>query len=110
MPNKSFEPFKRGNTFVLRGVWRVGGVPAVVSPGMIRSQIRTSSLRLVEELTVQLADQMTDTGRGVFWLVSGSTSAWPVGLLIGDIVVTQGAAVRSTETFEVPVVAGATAP
>jgi hypothetical protein len=96
------QPIKRGDSFLMACVYKVGGAPADVTNYAIRSQVRDSSDNLVQELTVTKADQTTD--KGVFVLSAGVIAAWPIDLLRCDIEFSEEATVRSTQTFMIPVV------
>lgn len=105
---KNLPSFKRGTTFSLACVYRPdGGLPASVEGIDIRSQLRTSGVpKLVADLEVIRGDQAA--APGAFTLVAHETAGWPVGLLVCDIMLSEGGVVRSSETFGVPVVAGVT--
>ena len=100
-------PFKRGDTFALSGVYRVNGVASQLSSQTIRSQLRTSVGGLVANLVATIdADQTLNPGRFYLALVDPAQSeTFPAPAnLYCDVEVHDGALVRSTETFIVPVV------
>jgi hypothetical protein len=98
----TIQPIKRGDSFLMACVYKVGGVAADVTNYAIRSQVRNSSDELVQELTVTKADQSTDKGK--FILSAGVIGAWPIDLLRCDIEFSEEGTVRSTQTFLIPVV------
>ena len=98
----TIQPIKRGDSFLMACVYKEDGVPYDVTNFTIRSQVRNSSDALVQELTVNKADQSTDPG--AFVLAAGVIDDWPIDLLRCDIEFSEGATVRSTQTFMIPVV------
>lgn len=96
------EPIKRGDSFLLACEYKEGGVATDVTNYTIASQVRDSSDQLIEQLTVTKADQANHPGK--FVLSAGVISDWPIDLLRCDIELSEGATVRSTQTFMIPVV------
>lgn len=96
------QPIKRGDSFLMVCVYKVGGDPADVTSYTIRSQVRNSSDELIEELTVIKADQSLEPGK--FVLDAGIITDWPIDLLRCDIEFSEEGTVRSTQTFLIPVV------
>lgn len=96
-------PIKRGDTFTLACTYKQNGVVYDVTNFTIRSQVRYSTGALVAELTVTKADQTTNPG--VFVLAAADPMDWPVKILSCDIQFSDGdGVVRSTQTFQIPVV------
>lgn len=81
--------------------YKENGVAKTVEPYTIRAQVRDSADVLVQEMTVNKADQTTNPG--VFVLSAGVISSWPIDLLRCDIQFSEGMTVRSTQTFYIPV-------
>lgn len=81
--------------------YKQNGVATSVSAYAIRAQVRDSSDALVQELSVEKADQTSNPG--VFILSAGIITSWPIDLLRCDIQFTEGQTVRSTQTFYIPV-------
>jgi hypothetical protein len=98
----TIQPIKRGDSFLMACIYKVGGVATDVTNYTIKSQVRNSSDDLVQQLTVTKADQSTDPG--AFVLSAGVISAWPIDLLRCDIEFSEEGTVRSTQTFMIPVV------
>lgn len=98
----TIQPIKRGDSFLMACIYKVGGVATDVTNYTIRSQVRNSSDVLVQELTVTKADQTTDPG--AFVLAAGVIDSWPIDLLRCDIQFSEEGTVRSTQTFMIPVV------
>lgn len=90
-------PVKRGDSFQLVGVYYVGGQPADVAGIDIRSQVRSSTGELVQELAV-----IKGSETGSFVLDAGVID-WPIDVLRCDIEFSDAGTVRSTETFFIPV-------
>lgn len=101
-PTPQIQPIKRGDSFLMACVYKEGNEPYDVTNFTIRSQVRSSSDELVQELTVTKADQSTDPG--AFVLSAGVIDSWPVDLLRCDIEFSEEGTVRSTQTFMIPVV------
>lgn len=97
----TIEPIKRGDSFNLACEYKENNVPVGVQQVTIRAQVRDSSDNLVQELTVQKADQSANPG--VFVLQAGTISGWPIDLLRCDIQFSEEQTVRSTQTFMIPV-------
>lgn len=97
----TLQPIKRGDSFSLACEYKQDGVGTSVELYTIRAQVRDSSDNLVQELTVQKADQTTHPG--VFVLLAGIISSWPIDLLRCDIQFSEEQTVRSTQTFMIPV-------
>lgn len=97
----TINPIKRGDSFLMACTYKQDGVSTSVQPYTIRAQVRDSSDNLVQELTVEKADQTTNPG--VFILSAGVISAWPIDLLRCDIQFAEGQTIRSTQTFYIPV-------
>lgn len=96
-------PIKRGDTFTLACTYKQNGVAYDITNFTIRSQVRDSSGALVEELTTAKADQTTNPG--VFVLSAANPMDWPVDILSCDIQFSDSEdVVRSTQTFQIPVV------
>ena len=96
-------PIKRGDTFTLACTYKQNGTAASVANLTIRSQVRDSSGALVEELTVTKANQTTNPG--VFVLAAADPMDWPVDVLSCDIQFSDSDdVVRSTQTFQIPVI------
>jgi hypothetical protein len=74
------------------------------------SQLRTTSGRLIAELTVEWADPAATTR--ILRLFNNETDGWPLGLHELDVEFVRQAdgVVRSTETIEVEVIKDATRP
>lgn len=99
-PAATTNPIKNGDSFLLVCEYRQNNVATDVSPFAIRAQVRDSSDALVQELTVEKADQVAFPGK--FALIAG-VIAWPIDLLRCDIQFSEGQTVRSTQTFFIPV-------
>lgn len=96
-------PIKRGDTFTLACTYKQNGVATSVTDFNIRSQVRDSTGALVEELTATKANQATSPG--VFVLAAADPMDWPVDILSCDIQFSDSDdVVRSTQTFQIPVV------
>ena len=96
-------PVKRGDTFTLACTYKQNGVAVSVADFTIRSQVRDSSGDLVAELAVSKADQVAYPG--VFVLAAADPMNWPVDILSCDIQFSDSeGVVRSTQTFQIPVV------
>ena len=96
-------PIKRGDTFTLACTYKQNGAASSVADLTIRSQVRDSSGALVEELTATKANQTTSPG--VFVLSAADPMNWPVDVLSCDIQFSDSEdVVRSTQTFQIPVV------
>lgn len=96
-------PIKRGDTFNLACTYKQNGVAYDLTNFTIRSQVRDSSGALIEELAVAKADQATNPG--VFVLSAADPMDWPVDVLSCDIQFSDAeGVVRSTQTFQIPVV------
>lgn len=96
-------PVKRGDTFTLACTYKQNGVAVNVTDFNIRSQVRDSSGALVEELTATKANQTTNPG--VFVLSAADPMNWPVDVLSCDIQFSDSDdVVRSTQTFQIPVI------
>lgn len=99
----TIQPIKRGDTFTLACTYKQNGVVYDVTNFTIRSQVRDSSGALVEELAVTKANQAANPG--VFVLAAADPMDWPVDLLSCDIQFSDAeGVVRSTQTFQIPVV------
>lgn len=94
-------PIKRGDSFNLSCVYKEDGVPASLTQYEIRSQLRDSGDKLVQELQTTKANQTTHPG--VFVLSAIDPSVFPIDLLRCDIQFIEGTTVRSTQTFFVSV-------
>ena len=95
----SLAPIKRGDTFLLNCVYKVDGVPVSLAGATIRAQIRQSNGTLISSLTPALlspASQFTLTP-------ATATTSWPVDILFCDIEITVDSFIRTSETFQVPV-------
>ena len=101
--------FKRGDTLQLSGIYRIGGVPASLESYTVRSQIKKNGI-LVATFNVVIPNQNQLSNIGLFNMsISASeTSLWTPGLYICDLEFSTGGVVRSTETFEIPVIDGVT--
>lgn len=101
---QTLAPFKRGDTFSLACTWKQLGVATSITGLAIQAQIRnTYEMSLVDELTVIPANQSTDIGK--FTLVSTlPTTNWPIGTLICDLQISNGEAIRSSDSFYIPVI------
>jgi hypothetical protein len=109
MSYPSLPEFKRGDTFSLTCTYKTDGVPTSITGYTIRSQIRQTNKTLVAILTATLANQSTSPG--VFTLTPDTnTEDWPVETLVCDIEITENGAIRSTNTFAVPIVRDITLP
>ncbi len=96
-------PIKRGDTFTLACTYKQNGVAVSIADFMIRSQVRDSSGALVEELTATKANQAINPG--VFVLSAADPMDWPVDVLSCDIQFSDvDDVVRSTQTFQIPVI------
>ena len=101
--------FKRGDTFSLVCVYKVDDVPTSVTGFTIRSQLRRTNKDLVATFTATPANQSTNPGK--FTLTPDTdTEDWPVETLLCDIEISHSGAIRSTNTFAVPVVRDITLP
>ena len=99
----TLSPIKQGDTFTLTCCYKQNGVAHDVTNYTIRSQVRSSSGDLVEELGVSKADQTTNVG--VFALFATNPQNWPIDILSCDIQFSDmDDVVRSTQTFMIPVV------
>jgi hypothetical protein len=109
MSYPSLPDFKRGDSFTVSCTYKVDGVATSVTGFGIRSQLRQTNKTLVSNLVITFADQSSSPG--IFFLTSGSsTEDWPIETLLCDIEITQTGAIRSTNTFAVPVVRDITLP
>lgn len=91
---------KRGDTFSVEAVVKGDGVALDITDWVIRSQIRTKGLELIETPVITI----TDATNGVYTIeesAAGVTAAWPVGELISDIEYTHDGSVISTKTFSI---------
>ena len=95
-------PVKVGDTFELSCIYKQDGIPADITALAIRSQVRDSLGILVEELVPTKADQVATPGK--FSLAAAAPIAWPVGVLVSDIEVSESGTVRSSQTFRIPIV------
>lgn len=86
---------------MLACTYKQNNVATDVTNYTIRAQVRDSSDNLVQELTVAKANQTTNPG--VFTLAAGAIDSWPLDLLRCDIQFSEGATIRSTQTFYIPV-------
>lgn len=99
--------FKRGDTFGMKGVYKVNGTPTPLSLStVVRAQLRTPADALIAELTVQVLDQ--DEYPGEFTLGYAPTDAWPVCSARMDIQFTTGGTVQSTRTARLPIIGDVT--
>ena len=100
------QPFKRGDTFSLTCKYKQSGQPVAITTQSFRSQLRTTSGKLISELIATNAiDQVAQ--KGVFFLRPANqetTKNWPApGIMLCDIEISNGGVVISTETFEIPI-------
>jgi len=105
------QKFKSGDTLILSGVYRNNGTPSSLTGYTIRSQIRKNGT-LICEVNVEIADQTVEVNIGKFTMrvESGTTASWAPGTYSCDIEFTVDSVVRSTETFDIPVIKGITEP
>lgn len=91
--------FKRGDTFRLNvTVTTDDGAAMDITGWVIRCQVRTSDLTLVDTLTAT----MLQPTAGTYKLEAASTASWQLGTLVVDIEYTDaGGTVFSTDTFQV---------
>ena len=103
--------FKNGDTLLLSGIYKVNGSPADLTDYTIRSQIKKSG-KFITSFTVTIADQAVLANVGLFTMEvsSSNTLNWTPGLYVCDIEFVKDGIVRSTETFEIPVIEGITDP
>ena len=90
-------PIKRGDTFLLACVYREGGIPASLTGYTIRSQMRGQDF--VTTLEAVIGNQTTAPGSFTLRAID----VLPVGVHECDIEFATGGAIRSTQTFLVPV-------
>lgn len=94
---------KRGDSFQVALVVKVGGVPQDLTEWQVRSSIGTPS-RIIAELAVEF----TDRAAGEFTL-SADTATWPTGSLFFDVRYTTDAEqILTTDPVSVVVVKGIT--
>lgn len=98
--------FKRGDTFIVNGVYKVDGIPVDVTDIIIESSLKLPcSGADTEELQVTKQDQMAQTGEFKLTQIVDDSSEWPLGTINGDITFTYTDGTRiSTQDFSVPVV------
>lgn len=97
-------PFKRGDTFSLKCIWKVSGIPTDISSLTISSQIRTANGALIATLQVVPDDQISNPGAYALVAANPDTSNWPVGNAYCDIQIDDQGIDRSSDTFVIPVV------
>lgn len=103
------QKFKSGDTLMLSGVYKSNGVPSSLTGYTIRSQIRKNGT-LINEVTVAVANQTLNVGLFSMRVEAADTALWTPGTYSCDIEFTLDGIVRSTETFEIPVIKGVTEP
>jgi hypothetical protein len=99
--DQSLAPIKRGDTLIINGVYKVGGVPESLTGWTVASQVRDRRKTLVETFAILLGDQIIDPGS--FSLSAGEIN-WKAGDYLCDIeFIDPTGFVRSTDTFIIPV-------
>lgn len=98
-------PVKQGDTLTFACTYKENGSPVDVTNFTIRAQLRDSSDNLVLELPVSKANQTTNPGVFVLGSNTPPNPELPVDELSCDIQFTDGdGVVRSTQTFNIPIV------
>ena len=102
--------FKRGESFALGFEYLdKSNQPVDLTNITIKSQIRSQSGALVKELLVTKLDQTQFKGQASLYVQTAEESkVWPTGLLICDVKLSIGNQAILTDTFRIPVAAGAT--
>jgi hypothetical protein len=94
--------FKRGGTLILDCVYTKNGVPQDVTNVTVSCQLKKSNGRaLVATLSYSIPEGAT-TGQFILQS-SGSTSAWPAEMLLGDIKYVDDGKTYYDESFQVDV-------
>ena len=93
--------FKRGDTFSLTCTYKVNGTASSVANYDIESQIRNKRGALISILN---ATKLGSTGQFTLAPEDSDTSSWPIDVLQCDIQLSEGGAIRSTDTFSIVVV------
>ena len=90
-------PFKRGDTFLVRGTVTNNNVVQDLTGWTLRSQIRDGNT-LVADLLVTYVDRIN----GIYELSKSVTTTWPAKTLSCDIEYTMSSGqILSTETFSI---------
>jgi hypothetical protein len=98
---QSLPSVKRGDTFILTGVYKVDGDPTSLTTYTVTSQVRDAKLTLIQQLTVTKGNQTTDPGS---FTLSAGVITWRPGTYLCDVQFIEASGfVRSTETFYVPI-------
>lgn len=98
--------FKRGDTFAFYANITIDGTtPLVTSVANIRSQVRTTTNALIDELVVT-----TTATQGEYLLTAGATDTWGVGVHNLDIEITIDGVISSSDTILVEVLKDVTKP
>ena len=101
----TISPVKQGDTLTLACVYKENGVPVDVTNFTIRAQLRDSSGSLVLNLPISKANQATNPGVFVLGSNTPPNPELPVDELSCDIEFADGdGVVRSTQTFNIPIV------
>lgn len=103
MPQSTYDlqrfEFKRGSTFSPLCTYRlkIGGVwvPQSIAGKTIESDVRTVDEALIQSLTFAA---LGGTGQFTLSATAAETANWPIGKLVWDIKVTDGATVHIHET------------
>lgn len=105
------QKFKIGDTLLLSGVYKINGIATSLENYVIRSELRKKG-DLITEFDVVIPNQSQLANVGLFTMTidADTTSSWSPGLYVCDIEFTVDGIVRSTETFEIPVIEGITRP
>lgn len=98
-------PFKKGDTWSLTCTYKRDNKPFNLDGIDIHSQIRTSTLKLIAELHVEILPQIgKDVGVFILTPVDKDTSTWVIGKHQCDMNFSKDGVKLSTETFGVNVV------
>lgn len=101
----TLSPIKQGDTFTLACAYKENGVAVNITDFTIRAQLRDSTGDLILELPVSKANQTTNPGVFVLGSNTPPSPPFPIDELSCDIQFSDADdVVRSTQTFNVPVV------
>jgi hypothetical protein len=101
--------FKSGDTLQISGLYKVAGVATNLTGYTVRSQIKKGgSLIATFNVVIPNQNQLSNVGMFSMTIPAADTAHWTAGMYVCDIEFTSGGIVRSTETFEIPVIDGIT--
>lgn len=95
---------KRGSTLIINRIYLgPNGIPIPLTDYSLFSQVRNSTLYLIQELSITIPDQTLSPGQ--YTLLGGVISDWPIDSLYCDVKILDNttSVIVFTETFQINV-------